>query len=119
MSPAGWKPSPRVSLQPCRPLNDPPISLKSEKPCAQNSATPRASGPPTTSASASPPARAPSQLLVEELGPYFFPLREKDSILVLSLRLPCAVGCSSIEQPRNKRTTIWYSYLVRAHVFAQ
>ena len=34
ISPAGWKPSPRVSLHPCRPPNDPPISLKSEKPCA-------------------------------------------------------------------------------------
>ena len=33
--------------------------------------------------------------------------------------LPCAVGCPPIEQPGNKRTTVWYSYLVRAHVFAQ
>jgi SAM-dependent methyltransferase len=57
MSPAGWKPSPRVSLQPCRSPNDPPISLKSEKPCAQNSATPTASGPPTTSGFASAPTR--------------------------------------------------------------
>jgi SAM-dependent methyltransferase len=31
MSSVGWKPFPRVSLQPCRPQNDPPISLKSER----------------------------------------------------------------------------------------
>src|ERR1700722_10632940 len=62
MSPVGWKLSPKVSLPPCRSPNDPRISPKYEKPCAQNFATPRASGPLTTSASASPPTNASSRL---------------------------------------------------------
>ena len=55
ISPDGWKPSRRVSQQPCSPPKDPPISPKSKRLCVPNSATPKASGSPTTSASASPP----------------------------------------------------------------
>ena len=38
----------------------------------------------------------------------------KDSTRVLGLYVSCTVGFSPIEHPGNKRTTHWYSYLVRA-----
>jgi SAM-dependent methyltransferase len=48
-------PSPRVLLIPCPRPTAPPTWPKSRNPCAPTSATPKATGPPTTSASASPP----------------------------------------------------------------
>src|SRR5260370_40911269 len=56
--------------------------------------------------------------LVEELVSHYLAFPRKDSTLVLGLYVSCAVGFSPIEHPGNKRTTHWYSYLVRAYGYS-
>src|SRR5690348_11645504 len=57
-------------------------------------------------------------LLVEELVSPYLAFPRKDSRLVSGLYVSRAVGFSPIEHPGNKRTTHWYSYLVRAYGYA-
>ncbi len=49
---------------------------------------------------------------------FYLAFPRKDSTLVLGLCVSCAVGFSPIEHPGNKRTTHWYSYLVRAYGYS-
>ena len=58
------------------------------------------------------------RLLVEELVSHFLTFLRKDSTLVLSLYASCAVGFPPLEHPGNKRTTHWYSYLVRVYGYS-
>jgi hypothetical protein len=58
------------------------------------------------------------RLLVEKLVSHYLAFPRKDSTLVLGLYVSCAVGFSPIEHPGNKRTTHWYSYLVRAYGYS-